>query len=340
MDAHVYQEAGRRVAGWPRTLVLTHQRPDADALGAMAGMTRVLRALGLEATAFIYDEIAPRYQFLDAIGDFQTWQHGEPAAIDGRFDGILILDTCSWSQLDPVADYLRASRLPKVVLDHHATRDDLSVNGTDDYYAIDLTSSSDCGLVYEWCEAMGWPIDEPAGEAILTGIAGDTGWFRFSNTDGRTLRAAAALLEHCQVRPEILYARLYAAHSPARLRLMTRMLETLQFHADGRLAVVELTKAMFDQAGARPDDAEELVNIPMETHSVVVCVLLTDMGEGVVRLNFRSKSPELVGRTVDVSAVAGTFGGGGHHRAAGARVPGRLDEVRDRAIAAITEALE
>jgi phosphoesterase RecJ-like protein len=339
MDREVYLEAGRRVADWQRVMVLTHARPDADALGASAAMRRVLTTRGVRATAFVFEDVPPRYKFIEAIGEFQRWQPATPAEIDSRFDGILIVDTCSWSQLEPVADYLRASGLPKVFLDHHATRDNLTVNGTKDYYAIDGTSASASGLVQEWCETMGWPMDCLAGEAVFTGITADTGWFRFSNTDGRTLRAAAALLDHCKLRPDIIYAKLNGSHSPARLKLLCQMLETLQFHADGRLAVIELTKEMFDRAGAIPADSEELVNAPMDTGPVMVTVLLTDMGDGVVRLNFRSKSPELIGRDIDVAAIARKFGGGGHHRAAGARVPGRLADVRDPVVRVLIDAL-
>lgn len=340
MERSVFKEAGRRVSGWLRTMVLTHHRPDADALGAIAGCKRILRGMSRDATAFIYEPVPPRYAFIEAIGGFEQWQHDDVATIDSRFDGILLLDTCSWSQLEPVAEYLRASRLPKVIVDHHATRDNLTVRGTDDYYAIDATSASACGLVFEWCEAMGWPIDSGTGEAIFAGITADTGWFRFSNTDGRTLRAAAALIENCRLYPDIIYAKLNASHSPARLRLMCQMLGSLRFLADGAVAVMELTREMFEQAGALPNDAEELVNEPMAVGPVIVTVLLTDMGEGLVRLNFRSKSPELVGRDIDVSAIARQFGGGGHHRAAGGRVPGRLAEVRDKVLAAVLAAVK
>ncbi len=340
MDEQVYREAGRRLEAWRRPMILTHARPDADALGSSAAMRRVLSARGTEPTAFVYEPISPRYRFLEPAGAFQLWAAGAATLIDARFDGIVILDTCSWSQLEPVADYLRASRLPKIILDHHATRDDLSAAGTDDYYAIDTASASASGLVYEWCATMGWPLDAAAGEAVFAGITADTGWFRFSNTDARTLRAAAALIESCDLRPDIIYARLNGSHSPARLKLLCLMLGTLQYFQEGKVAVVELTREMFEQSGAIPADSEELVNEPMNTASVMVTLLMTDLNDGVVRLNFRSKSPELIGREIDVSAVARLFGGGGHHRAAGARVPGTLKDVREKVIQSVLDAVK
>lgn len=338
MDERIFQEAGRRLEGWRRTMILTHHRPDADALGSSAAMRRVIEAGGRQATAFIYEDVPPRYAFIETIGGFEPWPDGLDAGeIDARFDGILILDTCSWTQLEPAAAFLRASRLPKVVLDHHATRDDLTVSNTDDEYAIDPAAASACNLVHEWCDVMGWHVDAGAGEALFAGITADTGWFRFSNTDARTLRAGADLIERCGLRPDIIYARLNASHAPARLRLMCHMLGTLRLAANGAVAVVELTREMFERAGAQPADAEDLVNVPMETGSVMATALLTDMGDGVVRMNLRSKSPELIGREIDVSAVARRFGGGGHRRAAGARQAGALPQVREQVVHALEQ---
>lgn len=332
------EDAGRQVERWRRVMILSHARPDGDALGAMAALRIALAAKGGEPHAFVYEKIPPRYTFLERLTPFELWPPEPPA--DSGFDGIVILDTCSWSQLEPPAAFLRSSSLPKVVVDHHATRDDLAINGTDDLLAADVTSASTCGLVYAWCETMGWPIDAAMAEALWIGMVTDTGWFRFSNTDGRTLRAAADLLERASLRPDVLYEKLNASYSPARLRLLGEMLQTLRFEAGGLVAVMELTKEMFARAGAVPADAEELVNEPMSTACVVASVLLTDLGEGVVRVNFRSKSPEAAGRSIDVAAVARRFGGGGHHRAAGARVAGTLAENRDSVAKAVVEAVE
>jgi len=339
MDRHLLERAGCRLESWRRTMILSHDRPDGDALGAMGAMKRVIEAAGRRAAAFVYDEVPLRYRFLESKCGFTRWRGQEPAAVDSQFDGVLILDTCSWTQLEPVAEYLRAGSRPKIVVDHHATGDDLSGPRADDLYLTDKSAASVCGMIHDWCEVMEWAIDDPTGELLFTGLATDTGWFRFSNTDGRTLRAAAELVQR-GVRPDVMYSRFYASHSPARLRLMAGMLATMELHAGDAVAVMCLPRAMFDRSGATTTDTEDLVNEALQIGPVVVAVLLSELDDGRIRVNFRSKSPEVCGRDVDVAALAGQFGGGGHRRAAGARVRGSLGQVRERVTSALIAAAQ
>ncbi len=369
IDPGLLRQAGERLAAWKSVLLLTHRRPDGDALGSLAAMKRTAQALGLRAEAFIYEALPPRYTWMQQVGQYAQWPG--PSGPPGAWDGILILDTCSWSQLEPAAEFLRTSELPRIIVDHHATRDDLSAGvavpsafsppssesgqaaatatnrsltesrpgSGRDLYCIDPTSASACGLVCEWHQACGWPIEPVSAEGLFAGIAADTGWFRFPNTDGRTLRAAADLLEQGGVRPDVLYARLNGVFSPARLRLEALMLAGLEYHADGRLAEMTLTREMFAKAGAAAADAEELVNEAMMVGPVVVSLLLTEDDQGQVRVNLRSKSPEVAGINVDVAAIARQFGGGGHTRAAGARVAGSVSEVRAQVRRAVLQFL-
>jgi phosphoesterase RecJ-like protein len=329
------QEAGALLMSWGRVLILSHDRPDGDALGAMGAMSAILQALGKTARAGVYEMIPARYQFLEESCTFSSLPAGSAHTLELDFDGILILDTCSWAQLDPVSDFLKVTRLPKLTVDHHATCEDLAGAGTA-HYLVDAKASATCTLLCEWAEAMAWPISQAAATALFTGIVTDTGWFRFPSTDPQTMRAAAGLLER-GLRPDIMYARLMDAYSTPRVRLVASTLATMQLHAGGRLSVMQLRPEMLAQAGATPGDTEDLVNEPLRSREILASVLLVDLGDGKIRVNFRSKSPEIVGFELDVATVAGRFGGGGHRRAAGARVNGTLDEVLPRVIAAMSE---
>lgn len=338
MDEHLLRQAGERLSGWGRTMILSHQRPDGDALGAMSAMLRVIRSAGRSATAFVYEAIPSHYKFLDHDHVFTAW----PAILNDikcHFDGILIVDTCSWQQLDPAAEFLRSAALPKIVVDHHATRDALGPEDGRNLYVIDESAASACVQIYEWCELMDWPIDIDAAEALFTGLATDTGWFRFSNTDARTLRAAAAMNED-GARVDVIHGRLFASHKASRIRLMSEMLKTLEFDSCGRLAVMWLTPDMFERTGASRNETEDLINEPMSVKAVLASVLLIDQGNGEVRVSLRSKSPEVCGLDVDVSSIAEEFGGGGHRRAAGARVMGKLEEVRNKVRSAVSKVIE
>lgn len=336
--ADLFEQAGRQLADWRRTLILTHDRPDGDAIGAVGGMKRIIDAAGGRADGLISGHVPERYAALAAtcgLGEY----HVTPAeALDGLYDGILILDTRSWTQLETPAPYLRASARPRIVLDHHATGDDLSTEQAEALCLVDSSAASACGLVCQWAQVMGWHIDAVAGSALFTGMATDTGWFRFSNTDPATLRMAADLLERGQ-RVDLLYSRLYESWSVARLRLRAHMLASLQLHANETVAVMTLTREAFDRAEATQADSEELVNEPMSTGTIAVAVLLSESDDGRIRVNLRSKSPEVCGVDVDVAAIAERMGGGGHRRAAGVRMAGPLQTVRQRVLDTVLDEL-
>ncbi|MGQ9650487.1 MAG: DHH family phosphoesterase [Phycisphaerae bacterium] len=333
-------------------MILSHERPDGDALGAMAAMKRVIEAAGRLATAFVYDELPGRYAFLDNMPTesrghgtplntqqtFRRWQDENPGAIDTRFDGILILDTNSWSQIKPAANCLRASTLPRIIVDHHAAADGVSQSHSSGLALIDPSAPATCQILHAWCDAMEWPLDSASAEALFTGLSTDTGWFRHSNTDARAMQTAADLID-LGVRPDVLYSRLYGSFPLSRVRLMTEMLATLTFHADNAVAIAHITPEMFARSGASKAETEDLVNEPMSAEPVIVSALLVDAGTGEIRASLRSKSPEVCGRDIDVAAIAGRFGGGGHRRAAGARLPGTLDDARRRVRDAIVAAM-
>jgi len=320
-------------------LILTHDRPDGDALGAAAGMRTLIEAAGQQATVLLAEPCPPRYAFLAEKYQFEISLPDPPQVVCDRFDGILVLDTCSRSQLTPFGELLAGCPLPRIVVDHHTTRDDLSDAGSEVLYLIDPEAASACSVLYRWCAVAGWVVEAAVAEAFFVGLVTDTGWFRFPNTGPETLRIAGELVQH-GVRPHVLYNRLYERWPVSRLRLQAMVLSTLEFYAGDRVAVMYVDPDMFARSGASPKETEELVNEPMGVGSVIVSALLAEEGETNVRVSFRSKSPEVCGLDVDAAALAGRFGGGGHRRAAGAKIPGTLDAVRQQVIEAAISAIE
>ncbi len=318
---------GRFVSGWTRVLLLTHERPDGDALGCLVSLYRMLQACGKKPTAWCFDPPPPRYSKLLESADIRAPQdihwHEELA----RYDGVIIADTCSLQQLSPAADALRASKVPVLAIDHHVTRDDIA-----DCCLIDESASSASLLVLEWAEAMDWRIDAETAAALFTGIATDTGWFRFSNTDSRTLAAAGRLVD-LGVQLDELYQAYYLADAPARARLVGEVLTGIAFHCRNRVAVLCVTQDMLERCGASRTDADDLVNEAMRIGVVECAVLLTDLDPGIVKVSLRSK------HKVDCAQVAGRFGGGGHVRAAGARIKGVLQDITQSVVTEVAREL-
>jgi phosphoesterase RecJ-like protein len=310
-----------------RPLLVSHRRPDGDALGSLAAMARIVRDFGAEPHVVLFEKFPARYSMLEAGATWLIWEDARDVLAESC-DGVLVLDTCALSQLEPIAEYL--ARAPRtLVIDHHVTRDPIGTR-EGDLRIIDETASANALILAEWAQAAGIAINAEIATALFVGIATDTGWFRFSNTDARTLRAAAALLD-AGADATRLYNALYQQEPAAKLRLVANLLSSLQLRADGRLAVMQLRPADFERAGADCSMTEDLVNEANRLAGVECTLMFTEEDDGEVRVNLRSKE------RVDVAELARRYGGGGHARAAGCRLRGGWDRVVNRFVEETSE---
>ncbi len=332
-----FDEATATIEPWKRPLLLTHAKPDGDALGAMVAMFSSLQQRGVNPVAIVFDDIPDRYRFL--IDATPVQRLGKDVALNDLstldLDGVIVLDTCSYGQLEPVAHWLRESPLPKFVVDHHMTRDELA-----DGYLLDNTASAACLILWEWFQHEGVTINPTMAKALYVGIATDTGWFRHSNTDARTLSAATELVRS-GVRPFAMYDALFQHESSARFRLRAAVTSKLELLADDAIAVMTLPAALLSETGATLSDTEDLVNEPLRISATVASVFLAEHEGDVIRAGFRSRAPLTDGAPdVDVAAVAKHFGGGGHRRASGARISATLEDARRQVVEHLTSIIE
>lgn len=324
-----YHNVWAWLAGCQRPLLVTHRRPDGDALGALAAMTLALRELGHDPRPALFEAFPARYACLHDLVTWHRWDN-ERTELTAGCDAVVIVDTCSYSQLEPLADYLpHAPRT--LVIDHHPTRDAIAAR-PGDLGLFDETAAAVCLLVAEWLKTVELRLTPQIATALFTGLATDCGWFRFSNTDARALRMAADLVAAGAIGHAI-YRVIYEQDAPAKLRLIGRMFQTLELHAGGKLAVMTIRQADFDATGADRSMTEDLVNEAARLGGIEATVLFTEEPGGGVRVNLRSKG------SLDVAVLAARFGGGGHARAAGARPAGPWDEVVPRVLAAALAAL-
>jgi phosphoesterase RecJ-like protein len=307
-----------------RPLLMTHIRPDADGLGAQLALHETLTALGKKPRVAIASKLPPRYSFLDP--DRKVIENFQPANFADR-DCVLVLDTGTWNQLGEFGDWLKASPLPRAVVDHHRTQDDLG-----GLQMVDVAAESTGRLAHEIIRALGATITPPVANHLFMAVATDTGWFRHPNAAPRTFALAAELVE-AGANPTALYEQLYEAAPLARLRLVGVALERLQVRSSGKIAHTEIYLSDYTATGAVPGDTEDLINYPRSVEGVEVGLLFIEQPGGGTKVSFRAKS-------ADVSKLAERFGGGGHKLAAGARTNDPLPQTRDAVLAAVEGALE
>ena len=197
---------------------------------------------------------------------------------------------------------------------------------------MDTSAAASGVMIGELLEALHWPVDAVAAEALMTAAVCDTGWLQFANTDARVLSAVAGWID-AGVRPDVLYRKLFQSDRRERMSLMARVIESLELHAGGRLAVMTLRRKDFEATGALPEETENLINESLRMKTVDTALLLVE-GNGEVRVSLRSRE------LVNVAELAKRFGGGGHPKAAGMRSDENIDSLKARLVAACVELLD
>lgn len=303
-----------------RFLLCGHQRPDGDVLGAQAAMARMLQGQGKDVWIVNPDLPESRYDYLARDCRFRAWSGDLPA-----HDVVVTLDFSELSRLGEMESAVRASGAKKVVVDHHLHEGDIWWNER----FVDTSAAATGLLVRRIAAALGAPLDAAAARGIYTCLVTDTGWFKYSNTDAETLRVAAEMVE-LGVVPSEVHAALVQRRSPSHPRFVAGLLSGLTYHDGGRVAIY------CEGADVRRDgevDSDEVLDIVRSVEQVEIVLYLREMKAGSVKLSARSKT------NFDVNRLARGFGGGGHRRASGATIAGRLDEVRERILAAASAQL-
>lgn len=322
-------ETVARLEAASRIVITTHTRADGDAVGSMVALQGLLRGRGKTATAYLHEPVLDRYAFLTESEKLLVWDVASSPRVLGDADLVLLVDTCASAQLGKLAGPIKSAPVRRLAMDHHVTRDDVV-----EEVFFDESAGACAQIVLQVCDHAGWPIDGYMATALFTALATDTGWFRFANAD-RAVFVAGARLVKAGARPNELYERLYLSDCEARARLIGAVLSSFELYADGRLAVIRITQELLTRCRATREMTEEIINEPQRVGSVNAVLLLVEpLGDGPVRASFRSK------RGLDVAAVAARFGGGGHERAAGARIAGTLDSVAAQVLPVMIGAVE
>jgi len=298
-------------------LAVGHENPDADTLGATLAVSAIVEACGGQADPVCTDPIPGLYQFLAGADRFRT--DPDPAA---GYDLLVISDCGTLDRVGAVGERHRElfERLPRVVLDHHASNDD--ERHPADW--VDPAAAATCEMVTLLAERLGVPLDAGDGAlaaALMAGIVMDTATFAHPNATPRTLIVSAALVEAGAPLSDI-SRRLYRTKPDRQLRLFGRVLDRLEATEDGRIVWSTLRDSDLDATGSVASDSEGIIDLLAQAEAAEVAILFKE-APGGTRLSVRTKAGG-----VDATVLTGTFGGGGHARAAGATLQLPPDDAR------------
>lgn len=308
------EAAAEKLLAAQKLLITAHVNPDGDAIGSTLALAAFLRGRGKEAIVMIDDRLPKNLSFLPGYDKIVRPEEGRKS--DAEL--LVILDT----SLDRIGEVEKAAEgLPVLNIDHHISND-----GKADFLYNDNRAAT-AEIVFEIVDRFGGEFTPEIAIPLYTGLATDTGFFKFSNTRPETLRAAARLLE-AGVRPEKVSEAL-EEKPEALVRGQAAALQTMELSYGGRVAGLYLDKEL----AASLESTEGFIDFVRVIEGVDIAVLVKCMDENFCRVSVRSKG-------IDVSKVAMKFGGGGHIRAAGFSVKKPLAEAKKDVLEALGEALK
>lgn len=313
-------EIGHALRSHDTFVVMSHMRPDGDALGCQVALALCLEQLGKKVVVWNEDGLPQKYGYLPR-GEIIA----RPPAAPQNFEVAIALDTASLKRLGTSLQALGKVRL-WINIDHH-----LSSERYGDLVFIDEKAPATGQILYELIRDQDLPLTYEMADNLFVAISTDTGSFQYPNTSARSFEIAAELIK-AGVDVGRLSQRMYESYPLRRVALLREMLKILKLSCDGRVASFALTTATVREVGSLPEDTEGLIDYIRAIDGVVVAAFFEELPEGKIRVSLRSKDARY-----DVCKICTELRGGGHKLAAGARTRGTLAEVEQRVLKSICD---
>lgn len=296
-------EAAAMLAAADRVLILIHQFPDGDTIGSGFALCHALQSLGKTARVACHDAIPEKYNYMVSAVPQPAFEPDFICAVDVADRKLL------GESLQVYADNV------DLCIDHHGSHREF-----ERHLLLDASMGANAMIMLQVIEAMGVTVDQTIADCLYTGIATDTGCFKYSNTTPLTHRMAATLME-AGAQAEPINRVMFDMKSRARMHLEKLALQAITFYDNDRTAVMCVTADMIRESGAGEDDMEGLSPLTRQIEGVWVGVMLREKADGDYKVSVRT------GTHADAAAICGLLGGGGHPRAAGCTLSGTVDEV-------------
>ena len=292
-------------------VIVTHENPDGDAVGSSLAMYHALKGLKKNV-----DIIIPEYAkcFNELPGIDEVIKES-----DKVYDLAISLDAATDKLLNVWVKYFREAD-QRIVIDHHSTN---TMFGDINY--VDLSAPACAQVVYMLIKHYRWKITPEIGTCIMAGIITDTGGFQYSGVSKDTFNIAAELLD-VGVNISKVYKKVFDTKTRSSFELRRIAIDRMEFLEDGKIAFTYVTNEDERKVNAGVGDYEGIVSEGRSVEGVEVSIFLHELKNGEFKISLRSNS------YVNVSDVCIMFGGGGHIRAAGAKMTADPLVIRDKVV--------
>jgi bifunctional oligoribonuclease and PAP phosphatase NrnA len=301
--------------------IVGHVRPDGDCIGSQLGLTLALQDQGKKVVCWNEDGVPRKLAFLDPNRLIQKPRTGM------RFDCVIATDSASFERLGKAGKCI-AKRKLFINIDHHASNTRYA-----DLNWVSAKDPSAGEIIFRLLKAARWPITPSIADCLFTAVSTDTGSFQYPTTRPGTYHVAGELVKRGANLAKIC-DEVYQSYPLSRVRLLRHVYNHFHLTHNDQIAYLWLKKADFARTGADTSESEGLIDHIRDIEPVVIACVFEELEPELTRISLRSKNNRL-----NVNEIASQFGGGGHHAAAGARIPGNPLSVQRRVIAAIKKAL-
>lgn len=293
-------------------VIVCHINPDGDALGSTLALASGLKKIGKNVTVTVDDNISSYYDFLPGVKEFVRFKPEDRISADL----LIVNDTSSLDRIGIVAECVNA---PTLNIDHH-----ISNNEYADYLYLDPNAAATGEIVYRLLKEMSVEIDLSMAFCLYVAIVTDCGYFKYSNTTTASMICASELLA-LGVQPDVV-SDFLEMKSRGDITLLSKVLGTLAFENDGRIATIDIFHEDYNADIA----TDSFIQFPRYIEGVEVAIMFKAVEENLTRVSMRS-------RWVDVSKIALIFNGGGHKKAAGCTIYTNIFDAKKTLINCIKE---
>lgn len=303
--------------------IFCHVRPDGDAVGSACALKNAFLSKGVKAQVFCDDVIPKRFGYMQVESQISNADLSKDY-VNSEFTALIAVDSADIQRLGKYAEIFDGHK-NTFNIDHHISNTRYAkIN-----YVCD--NPANATNIFELINEMGVQIDVKTANLIAMGLLTDTGTFTHKDVGSNALQVGSKLVELGADLNEIYYHN-FKKQTKQRAKLFGLVMQNLRYFNDDRLVVAIITQKQFDLSGAQPAETEGFVDFLLGIDCIEVCATVMEIGENKYKISLRSKG-------VNVNAVAGAFGGGGHVLASGCQINGEIEEVLDRLSFAVSREL-
>jgi len=312
-----YKEAEEFLKNCNNVYILIHQSPDGDCIGAGFALRDILEGMGKRSAVICCDSFSKKFDFITKVENNSGF---EP-------DNIISVDVAGIKLLGKYQE-IYGDRV-QLCIDHHISNTDYA-----ERTLLDGKASAACEILYKLVCCMGIELSDYAAMCIYTGIATDTGCFKFDNTSAETHEIIADIMRKHKLNYAKINREMFDIKSVGMLKMESAVIDVMEYYLEGKLTMICITGELLKRLGVDFNDLDGCASLPLQVEGVEVGITIKEKDKDSYKISMRSTGD------VNVSEICRSLGGGGHIKASGCSLDGNLEDVKKILVEAVRKGMK